>query len=77
VTNVVKHAACDQVAVRVTTDQALVRVVVADEGVGGADATGHGLQGLADRVAALGGTMTIRSPATQGTRVEAVLPCAW
>jgi signal transduction histidine kinase len=77
VTNVVKHAACDEVLVRVTTDQAQVRVVVADEGVGGADATGHGLQGLADRVAALGGTMTIRSPATQGTRVEAVLPCAW
>jgi glucose-6-phosphate-specific signal transduction histidine kinase len=49
---------------------------VSDDGVGGADpARGSGLRGIADRVAALGGTMTLDSPTGLGTRLVAELPC--
>ena len=41
----------------------LLVVEVADDGVGGADASGSGLRGLADRVAAAAGTFEINSPA--------------
>jgi hypothetical protein len=51
-------------------------VEVSDDGVGGADpARGSGLRGIADRVAALGGTMTLDSPTGLGTRLVAELPC--
>jgi signal transduction histidine kinase len=52
------------------------RVEVSDDGCGGADpATGTGLHGLSDRVAALGGILTLLSVPGQGTRVVAELPC--
>jgi signal transduction histidine kinase len=48
---------------------------VADDGVGGADAgAGSGLRGLADRVAALDGTLALDSPAGHGTRLRADIP---
>ena len=50
-------------------------VRVADDGVGGADPTaGSGLRGLADRLEALGGTLSVESTPGAGTRVEAELP---
>ena len=50
-------------------------VEVEDDGVGGADPDrGTGLQGLADRVQTLGGTLTVQSPAGAGTRLIAVIP---
>jgi signal transduction histidine kinase len=53
-----------------------VTVDVADDGVGGATLTGgSGLQGLADRVEALGGSFEIHSPRGGGTRLRASLPC--
>ena len=52
-----------------------LRVVVADDGVGGADpARGSGLRGLADRVDAVGGTMRVESPVGAGTVVSIHLP---
>ena len=52
-------------------------IEIADDGVGGADeAAGTGLHGLADRVAALDGTLRIVSPPGVGTVVTAELPCA-
>jgi signal transduction histidine kinase len=49
---------------------------VSDDGVGGASATnGSGLRGLADRVAALSGTLKVSSPPGRGTRLLARLPC--
>ena len=52
-----------------------VTVEVSDDGVGGADAAGgSGLRGLADRVAALDGTLSLDSPAGHGTRVRARIP---
>ena len=73
--NAVKHAAATSVHVRIASDGRTLRAEVADDGAGGAaiDADG-GLQGLADRVAALDGTFSVDSPPGAGTRVAAVLP---
>ena len=50
-------------------------VLVADDGVGGADArNGAGLRGLTDRVEAVAGRLRVVSPQSGGTRVEAILP---
>jgi signal transduction histidine kinase len=77
VTNAAKHADAASVAVHVDRDDAAVRIRVQDDGRGGAAARpGSGLAGLTDRVAALGGSLTCRSPAGGGTLIEAVLPCA-
>jgi signal transduction histidine kinase len=75
--NVAKYADAGNAAVRVSRDDGLVVIEIADDGVGGADETaGSGLRGLADRVAALDGTLRILSPPGEGTVVTAELPCA-
>jgi signal transduction histidine kinase len=52
-------------------------VEIADDGVGGADATGgSGLRGLADRIEALDGRLEVVSPPGAGTVVVAEVPCA-
>jgi signal transduction histidine kinase len=51
-------------------------VEVADDGVGGADASrGTGLRGLEDRVSAVRGTFSVETPPGGGTRVRAEIPC--
>jgi signal transduction histidine kinase len=50
-------------------------VRVSDDGVGGADPDGSGLRGLADRVAAQGGTLKVTSEPGVGTSLEAEIPC--
>ena len=73
--NVSKYADASGVTVRVSHDNGCARIEVADDGVGGADAAGgSGLRGLADRVAALEGTLTVESPPGGGTRVSAEIP---
>jgi signal transduction histidine kinase len=53
-----------------------VTVDVHDDGIGGADpASGSGLRGLSDRIAALDGVVEVASPAGQGTTVRAAIPC--
>ena len=51
-----------------------MHVEVQDDGIGGADPNGHGLVGMADRVTALGGRLTVESPPGNGTLVAATLP---
>ena len=72
--NVQKHARARRVVVSVTADEHGLDVRVADDGVGGADAGGHGLRGLADRVEALGGRLTVDSPRRGGTVLRAAIP---
>jgi signal transduction histidine kinase len=73
--NVIKYADATEVNVRVACENGRAAVTVSDDGVGGADATeGSGLSGLADRVEALGGSLTVDSPAGGGTCVTAVIP---
>jgi signal transduction histidine kinase len=74
--NVAKYAGASAASVRVSRRNGVAAIEIADDGVGGADETaGTGLQGLADRVAALDGTLRILSPPGEGTVVTAELPC--
>jgi signal transduction histidine kinase len=74
--NVAKYAQASAASVRVFRRNGMAAIEIADDGVGGADETaGTGLQGLADRVAALDGTLRILSPLGAGTVVTAELPC--
>jgi signal transduction histidine kinase len=74
-TNAAKHAQASVVDVHARAGDGLLRLVVRDDGVGGATvAHGSGLIGLSDRVQALGGTITVRSPAGEGTTLEIDLP---
>jgi signal transduction histidine kinase len=74
-TNVAKYARAEHatVAVRRSTDGIVVEV--RDDGVGGADlASGSGLRGLSDRVAALDGRLELHSPPGGGTRLRVEIP---
>jgi signal transduction histidine kinase len=74
-TNVTKYASAAHVSVDVGRSGDRVTVTIADDGIGGADPNrGSGLRGLADRVAALGGRLTIESPTGIGTRLLGTLP---
>ncbi|MGZ6622078.1 MAG: sensor histidine kinase [Solirubrobacteraceae bacterium] len=74
--NVAKYAQASAASVRISRRNGMAVIEIADDGVGGADETaGTGLQGLADRVAALDGTLRILSPPGAGTVVTAELPC--
>lgn len=73
--NAAKHASADHAVVAATCEGPTLRVEVSDDGVGGADPShGTGLEGLRDRVAALGGRLTVDSAAGQGTRIVAEIP---
>lgn len=73
-TNSAKHSGTAAVRLSVTADADAVDACIADDGFGGADPTGSGLQGLADRVAALSVTLTVQSPPGSGTVVAARMP---
>ncbi|MFE7605617.1 sensor histidine kinase [Brachybacterium paraconglomeratum] len=76
-TNAAKHSGAGAVMVEVARIGEDVRVRIEDDGRGGAEMrTGGGLAGLAGRVASLEGRLSVRSPEGDGTRVEAVIPCA-
>ena len=75
--NVAKHAQASEAAVRIAVEADRLVITVTDDGRGGAEADlagGSGLAGLTDRVAAVGGTLAVDSPAGEGTRVIAELP---
>jgi signal transduction histidine kinase len=73
--NIGKHAEASAATVAVHADENHLTVTVADDGRGGATLDGgSGIQGLVDRVGALGGTLSIDSPPGAGTRVVASIP---
>ena len=74
--NVQKHAGGSQVVVEARAEGGALLVEVRDDGVGGADEEGTGLRGLADRVEAFGGRLTLTSPDGGGTRLLAEIPLA-
>jgi signal transduction histidine kinase len=76
-TNVVKHAHATRARVTIDSADGVVTAEIADDGIGGADmAAGSGLRGLADRLEAIGGRLTISSPSGTGTLVRAHAPRA-
>jgi PAS domain S-box-containing protein len=73
-TNIAKHARAGSAAVAARVEDDTLRVLVRDDGIGGARPDGSGLLGLADRIAALDGRLTVESPAGGGTLVAADIP---
>ena len=76
--NVVKHARASRAAVRLSGSDGAVEFLVSDDGAGFPAGTSHGsgLQGMSDRVAAHGGTLTVRSRPGQGTTITGWLPAS-
>ncbi len=76
-TNATRHAAASRATVRVELRGDRVWAQIEDNGVGGAEVgRGTGLQGLGDRVGALGGTFHVDSRRGAGTRLAVELPVA-
>ena len=75
-TNIARHAGAQVAAVTATLAVNGLVLEVSDDGAGGAQARpGSGLEGLADRLTALGARLVVDSGAT-GTRLRTVIPCA-
>jgi signal transduction histidine kinase len=74
VTNAVKHASANRIGLHVARADGRLVVRVSDDGRGGAKVLPG--SAIADRVAALGGSLAVESPIGRGTIIEAALPCA-
>jgi signal transduction histidine kinase len=73
--NVEKHSRARQASVEVRAVGALALINITDDGIGGASlAKGHGLSGLADRLAGVDGTLAVSSPAGGPTQLTATIP---
>jgi signal transduction histidine kinase len=75
-TNIAKHAHAEHASVDVSRSGDTLRILVRDDGVGGANPQGGGLVGLADRVSGVDGRLVITSPPGGPTIVDVELPCA-
>ena len=75
-TNAAKHARASAVDILIEEADGTLTVQIRDDGIGGAAAAGggSGLTGLRDRVEAVGGSMTLESPAGAGTILTVLLP---
>ena len=74
-TNVAKYAGAMSAGVSVAVEHGRVRLIVRDDGAGGADLNaGSGLRGLRDRVEALDGRFDVDSPPGLGTTLIAEIP---
>lgn len=79
VTNIARHARATRAEIGFERDGGTVQMRIADDGAGGIAADGNGLCGMRERVAALGGTLSIDSPKGRGTRLLVRVPLkpAW
>jgi signal transduction histidine kinase len=77
-TNVAKHSRASHAKIVVEGHgyPGTLTVMVSDDGIGGADARGPGLSGLADRASGVDGRLTVESPSGGPTIIAAELPCA-
>ena len=75
-TNAVKHASPTKVEIRACAEAGILRLLVSDDGVGGANPGGRGLRGIADRAEAAGGRLWVEARPGGGTVIGAELPCA-
>lgn len=74
--NIGKHSGASTGWVSIVADEAVIHIVVGDNGTGGADLHGSGLQGVAGRLAVFDGTMQVSSPRGGPTIVTMEVPCA-
>jgi signal transduction histidine kinase len=73
-TNVAKHAHARHAQVTAQVTDGSLRVLVRDDGIGGARPDGSGLLGLADRLSVVDGNLRVDSPADGGTLIVADIP---
>jgi signal transduction histidine kinase len=74
--NAAKHSHANEVRLAASKEGDALVLEVVDDGIGGAaPGGGSGLRGLADRVEALGGRLTVSSPPGRGTTLRAQFPC--
>jgi signal transduction histidine kinase len=74
-TNVSRYSSASLARVTLARADGVLRVEIADDGVGGADLTnGSGLRGLEDRLGAVDGELLLDSPVGGGTRLVATIP---
>lgn len=77
ITNAQKHARADRIRVQLRSRDHGLWARIEDDGIGGAERQpGGGIDGLAHRIAAAGGTLTLTSPAGGPTAIEVDVPCA-
>ena len=75
--NVAKHARATNATITGHLEKDRLVVEIHDDGCGGADpAGGSGLTGLADRLAVVGGRLSLSSPVGGPTRMRVEIPCA-
>jgi signal transduction histidine kinase len=75
-TNVTRHSEATAARVRIYRDANWLRIIVEDNGRGGANPDlGTGMRGLRDRIAALEGSFAFVSPEGKGTRISVEIPC--
>ncbi len=75
--NIAKYAGATRAAIRLACPEGRLQFIITDDGAGFDTTTarhGSGLQGMADRLAALGGTLSIHSQPGHGTTLTAQLP---
>lgn len=76
-TNIAKHSAATQVSIRLHYDRTLIHIQIADNGQGfdpERNTTGFGLQGMRERITALGGQFCLASQPGQGCCITASIP---
>ena len=77
IANAQKYSRASSIQVRIAAGVDRLRIEVVDDGIGGAaERPGSGLEGLRDRAEAIGGTMQLTSPASQGTLVSVSIPAS-
>ena len=77
IANAAKHSTATRITLSVSAVDGELVITVTDDGVGGAvEKTGHGLVGLRDRAAGMGGTFAVSSPEGGPTEVRVTLPLA-
>jgi two-component system sensor histidine kinase DesK len=72
VTNIVRHAGASECSIELSTKRDSTQLVIADDGRGDIRQEGNGLRGMRERVAELGGSLSLES--TSGTRLQIELP---
>ncbi len=75
-TNIAKHSGATSGWVGIRYDSGVLKVVVGDDGHGGANPTGNGLAGIRRRLAAFDGLVVVSSPEGGPTEILMELPCA-
>jgi two-component system sensor histidine kinase DesK len=73
-TNIHRHAGATEASVRFDFTAEKLDMQICDNGRGGQSAEGNGINGMRERIKALGGTLSIDSPPKRGTRLHISVP---